>query len=329
MATAALGLAVLLSGCHAEPRLQSASDKSAPEQSTAASSEAGSTVAESTAVGSTASGPTAAGSTTAAATAAGSAESVPAGSTPAEPTATDSAPTVGGTGAGAFPSITTTSFPDFPSSAAEPTDGVAALAVLNSLAVKGRAPKTGYQRALFGDAWIDDVTVNGGHNGCRTREDILRRDLTDLQLKPGTRGCAVLTGVLLDPYTGKSINFLRGQDTSALIQIDHVVALSDSWQKGAQQLSQIQRENLANDPLNLLAVDGSANQSKGAGDAATWLPANVAVRCEYVARQIAVKARYQLWVTAAEKDAIVGILESCPGQTLPTDAEVAVPVLSG
>ncbi len=315
MAAAALGLAVLLSGCDATAGLRSAT-----EQSPAASTAAGFTETGSTAAGSI---------RTDSAESAAAAAAAAAGSSTAEPPAAGSASTVGSTTAGAFPSMATPSFPVFPSNDVEPTSGVAALTVLNSLAVKGRAPKTGYLRALFGDAWIDDVTVNGGHNGCRTREDILRRDLTDLQLKPGTGGCAVLTGVLLDPYTGKIIDFLRGQDTSALIQIDHVVALSDSWQKGAQLLSQAQRENLANDPLNLLAVDGTANQSKGAGDAATWLPSNVAVRCEYVSRQIAVKARYQLWVTAAEKDAIVGILDSCPGQTLPTDAEVAVPLLAG
>ncbi len=207
--------------------------------------------------------------------------------------------------------------------------GTTALGVLATLAVKGRAPKTGYQRDLFGEAWIDKVQVDGGHNGCRTREDILRRDLTDLLLKPGTGGCTVLTGVLLDPYTGSTIHFVRGQDTSALVQIDHVVALSDSWQKGAQQLAQSQRENLANDPLNLLAVDGKANQSKGAGDAATWLPMNKAVRCDYVARQVAVKAKYHLWVTEAEGAAIARVLRGCPGQLVPTDAQVAVPLLTG
>ncbi|QGU01462.1 hypothetical protein CKALI_02885 [Corynebacterium kalinowskii] len=186
------------------------------------------------------------------------------------------------------------------------------LATLNSLPVKGRAPKTGYERAQFGQAWTDDVNVEYGHNGCDTRNDILQRDLVNETFKDGTRNCVVLTGLLHDPYTAADINFVRGQDTSSAVQIDHVVALSNAWQTGAQQLSEEQRRNFANDPLNLLAVDGPANQQKGDGDAATWLPANKAFRCEYVTRQVNVKAKYQLWVTAPEKDAISNILVKCP-----------------
>nr|WP_238423047.1 DUF1524 domain-containing protein [Gordonia sp. 'Campus'] len=186
-----------------------------------------------------------------------------------------------------------------------------ALATLNTLAVKGRAPKTGYDRALFGQAWTDDVNVDGGRNGCDTRNDILRRDLTGIVVKPGSNGCSVQSGTLADPYTGRSISFVRGQQTSSAVQIDHVVALSDAWQKGAQQLSPAQRADFANDPRNLQAVDGPTNQAKGDGDAATWLPPNRSYRCTYVARQVEVKAAYKLWVTQAEKDAITRILGDC------------------
>lgn len=193
-----------------------------------------------------------------------------------------------------------------------PTGEVAAsLAQLGTLAVKGRAPKTGYDRDLFGPAWTDDVDVAGGHNGCDTRNDILRRDLKDITFKAGTRDCVVLTGTLLDPYTGKIIAFQRGAGTSTAVQIEHVVALLDAWQKGAQQLSVEQRRNLANDPIELLAVDGPTNAAKGAGDAATWLPPNKRFRCRYVALQVAVKVRYRLWVTQAEHDAIARILDGC------------------
>ncbi|WP_280215094.1 GmrSD restriction endonuclease domain-containing protein [Nocardia cyriacigeorgica] len=185
------------------------------------------------------------------------------------------------------------------------------LAALASLPVKGRAPKTGYDRELFGQSWSDDVSVAGGHNGCDTRNDILNRDLTAKTHKPGTRDCVVLTGTLNDPYTGTVISFQRGQDTSSAVQIDHVVALSDAWQKGAQQLSAEERQNFANDPRNLLAVDGPANQQKGDGDAATWLPANKAFRCQYVTMQIDVKNAYRLWITQPEKDAMTRILNSC------------------
>jgi hypothetical protein len=129
--------------------------------------------------------------------------------------------------------------------------------------------------------------------------------------------CKVASGTLNDPYTGKTIYFERGQSTSDDVQIDHVVALSDAWQKGAQALSPSIRHAFANDFLNLLSVDGSANQQKTDGDAATWLPKNKSYRCSYVARQIAVKYKYSLWVTGAERLAMARVLEKCPDQTIP------------
>jgi hypothetical protein len=186
-----------------------------------------------------------------------------------------------------------------------------ALAELGGLAVKGRAPKTGYHRAAFGPAWTDDNDDEWGHNGCDTRDDILRRDLVAVQLRAGTAGCVVLSGTLHDPYTGTVIAFRRGATTSAAVQIDHVVALSDAWQKGAQYWPAAKRVDLANDPLELLAVDGPTNAAKGDGDAATWLPPNTSFRCAYVARQIAVKAKYALWVTRVEHDAMARVLARC------------------
>jgi hypothetical protein len=128
----------------------------------------------------------------------------------------------------------------------------------------------------------------------------------------------VETGVLKDPYTGNSINFKRGISTSLKVQIDHVVAVSDAWQKGAQKLNSQQRYNLYNDPLNLLAVDGPTNSSKGDSDAASWLPPNKSYRCAYVARQIAVKLKYALWVTSAEHDSMARVLTGCPNFVVPT-----------
>lgn len=182
-----------------------------------------------------------------------------------------------------------------------------AIATLESLEVKGRAPKTGYSRQQFGDGW-EKV------RGCDTRNIILARDLENEVVN---ERCQVIQGVLSDPYTGETIQFQRGADTSDDIQIDHVVALSDAWQKGAQQLSYERRVELANDPLGLMAVSGAANQQKSDGDAATWLPSNKSFRCQYVARQIAVKRKYNLWVTTAEKETIKRVLSSCPGQSLP------------
>lgn len=197
--------------------------------------------------------------------------------------------------------------------AGEPVDPLVAAArgALPQLEVKGRAPKTGYDRDLFGQSWTDDVSVEFGRNGCDTRNDILQRDLRDITFRPGTRDCVVLTGVLEGPYTGERIDFVRGQDTSSEVQIDHVVAMSDAWQKGAQQLTEEQRRDFANDPLNLLAVAGWANQQKGDGDTATWLPPRREFRCSYVSRQVLVKDRYGLWVTQAERDAMDRVLAGC------------------
>lgn len=175
-----------------------------------------------------------------------------------------------------------------------------AMEALDALEVKGRAPKTGYSRSEFGDGWEKQGL-------CDTRNSILARDMTEAVIDDE---CRVQKGILNDPYTGTVISFERGTNSSA-VQIDHVVALSDAWQKGAQGLSRDERVTFANDPLNLLAVDGSANQQKSDGDAATWLPPNKAFRCQYVARQIAVKKKYHLWVTTAEKDAISRILGQC------------------
>lgn len=182
-----------------------------------------------------------------------------------------------------------------------------ALEALSQLTVKGRAPKTDYSRDQFGAGWETQA-------GCDTRNIILNRDLKEVQVD---QSCNILSGLLNDPYTGKEISFKRGSDTSSLIQIDHVVALSNAWQTGAAQLSPLERSTLANDPLELLAVDGPANQQKSDGDAATWLPSNKAFRCQYIARQIAVKLKYKLWVTASESEAMKAVLQTCPAQTLP------------
>ncbi len=180
---------------------------------------------------------------------------------------------------------------------------------LASLPVKGRAPKTGYTREQFGPGWTAD-------GACDVREHILARDMTAVVYRSAS-DCTVMSGTLHDPYTGTIISFTRGPTTSSAVQIDHVVALGDAWQKGAQQLAAVTRHQLYNDPLELLAVDGPTNEQKGDGDAATWLPPNKPYRCRYVARQVAVKQKYHLWVTQAEHDAMQRVLNTCPAQVLP------------
>lgn len=180
---------------------------------------------------------------------------------------------------------------------------------LDKLEVKGRAPKTGYSREAFGGDWAEI-------NGCDVRNLVLQRDLKEVVISKED-GCTVLSGLLDDPYTKRQITFVRGANTSSKVQIDHIVALSDAWQKGARQLSSGKRYEFANDSLNLIAVDGPTNMNKGDGDAATWLPPNKEFRCRFVARQVAVKLKYLLWVTEAEKAAIERVLRKCPGQMLP------------
>ncbi len=173
--------------------------------------------------------------------------------------------------------------------------------VLGELEVKGRAPKTNYARDKFYDGWpvVD---------GCSLRQRILKRELGDSAVLDG---CNVVAGEFDEPYTGEHV-VLKSRDEVSKIQIDHVVALSDAWQKGAQYMDYSVRNAMATDPLNLLAVDGGANKKKSDGDAATWLPSNKRFRCQYVARQISVKYKYSLWVTEAEKEAMQRVLVNCP-----------------
>jgi hypothetical protein len=177
-----------------------------------------------------------------------------------------------------------------------------ALALLGTLPVKGRAPRTGYRRSQYGEAWADT-----DHTRCRTRDDVLTRDLTGRQYRDR---CVVVAGTLLDPYTHRVLVFRKAD--AAEVQIDHVVSLSDAWQTGAQGWSPEKRLAFANDPLELLAVGREVNEQKRDADAASWLPPYKPFRCAFVTRQVQVKARYGLWVTAAERDAIRRVLAGCP-----------------
>ena len=190
------------------------------------------------------------------------------------------------------------------------TEGANALEVLNLLEVKGRAPKTGYSRTEFYENWpiIE---------GCSLRQRIIKREFGDSAKFLSGDDCTVVAGEFDEPYTGEHKVFTDKTEIADGVQIDHVVALSDAWQKGAQNLSAEERYALATDPLNLIAVDSAANQKKSDGDAATWLPSNKKFRCQYVARQIAVKYKYHLWVSTAEKEMMEKVLSYCPNQRAP------------
>ena len=180
---------------------------------------------------------------------------------------------------------------------------------LDALPVKGWDRVQDFKRYRFGERWSDEVDVEFGHNGCNTRDDILRRDLTQVELRRGT--CLVQRGVLHDPYSGETIEFVRGPETSETVQVDHVVALADAWYKGARAWDDKRRRDFANDPRNLLAVGAKANFDKAFRDAAGWLPANAAFECDFVARQVEVKADYGLWVSSNEKTAMRRVLRNC------------------
>lgn len=227
-----------------------------------------------------------------------------------QPATVPGQPAVPGNATVEAPSTPASTSSTSPVQAAPGSSGMA-LAALETIPVKGRAPGTGYDRDRFGPAWADT-----DHNGCDQRNDMLGRDMTDVVFEAGTKDCVVTSGVLADQYTGTTIEFVKGGD--ALVDIDHVVALGNAWETGAQTIGEEDRRQFANDPLNLLSVDGPANRQKGDSDAATWLPSNTGFRCHYVALQTAVKQKYGLWMTAAEHDAIGRVLASCPDQPLPT-----------
>ncbi len=197
-----------------------------------------------------------------------------------------------------------------PPAAADVGDNAAQ--VLAQLDVQKKNSSRGYKRSKFGSGW-----GNSNNDPCDTRSDILKRDLSRYTVPPrDLHDCMVLTGVLeIDPYTGEQIVYERGGASE--IDIDHVVALSNSWGLGAKSWSKKKRRAFANDPLNLLAVDAGANRSKGDKDASKYLPSNTSFQCDYVARQIAVKDKYDLAVTRAEKRAMTQVLDTCPKEKIP------------
>lgn len=191
--------------------------------------------------------------------------------------------------------------------AATPTWVKTAKERLSTLDVKSAGSMTGYspREKSFGPAW-QDVDLNG----CDTRNDILARDLRQIVFKAGS-DCIVAKGTLHDRYSGTTINFVQGQGTSLAVQVDHVVALAAAWRTGAKLWTADRRLFYANDSLVLLAVDGPTNNAKSDKDAASWLPPNIPYRCRFVARQIAIKAKYALWVTQPERMKMTDVLGDC------------------
>lgn len=185
-----------------------------------------------------------------------------------------------------------------------------AISKLRELTVKAAEQGNDYERSNFSSGWAS-------WRDCNVRQKILNRDLRNVKL--AANGCTVVSGTLHDPYSGKDIELTTKSAVAKKVQIDHVVALSNAWQTGARYLTADQRKTLANDDLELIAVSSNANQEKSDGDASVWLPENKSFRCAYVARQIAVKLKYRLWVTTNEKNAMANVLAACPNQALPAE----------
>jgi hypothetical protein len=188
------------------------------------------------------------------------------------------------------------------------TDVLAGVAVLPE-----RARRYDYRRAAFGDAWTDDNDAPLGHNGCDTRDDILNRDLVD-KTYVSIKRCpdAVATGTLHDPYTNTTVAFQRGAKVGEAVQIDHIVPLAYAWDMGAYNWALPQRLRFANDPANLLAVEGQANQDKGDSPPAQWMPPNTAFACQYAMQFIAVLRGYGLPVDAPSVPVLQRAAETCP-----------------
>lgn len=210
-----------------------------------------------------------------------------------------------------------TSAPKETAPPASGSDARTAVAALATLQIKGRVPMTGYDRDRFGTEWSDAVgDFCYTRNGCDTRNDILARDLQRETVE--SNGCVVTAGILAyEPYTGEDDRpFVKGGSYEQAFDVEHIVALGNAWATGAQRLSEERRAELANDPVNLMLTDPSLNRSKGDADFATWLPPNKPFRCSYAARQIRVKQKYQLWMTAPEKAAMERVLATCPNEPL-------------
>lgn len=162
-----------------------------------------------------------------------------------------------------------------------------------------------YDRTTFGRPWTDSSAAAWSRNGCDTRDDVLRRDLTGWTLRDGR--CAVLSGQLDDPYTGRTIAFKRGRLTSKKVEIDHSVALHYAWEHGADRWTDSRREEYANDPLVLLAVDGPTNIRKSDHGPSEWEPPNRTVWCALAVRQAQVVVKYHITVTKLDKHTMIQV----------------------
>ena len=208
----------------------------------------------------------------------------------------------------AQPSLTSVGQGDVPAGTLDPS---AAAAALVDLRIAEKTSMDGYERGcgegegcVFGPAWADV-----DRNGCDQRNDVLHRDLTDVQVREGTQGCVVVAGILDDPYTGAVLPFVKTD--AALVPIDHVVPLAAAWVQGAAEWTPEDRAYFANDVANLIATTRSENSAKSDSTADEWVPPDPTYGCSYATVVITVKDAYDLAVTPAEAGALEGLLATC------------------
>ncbi|WP_419931928.1 HNH endonuclease family protein [Candidatus Poriferisodalis sp.] len=150
--------------------------------------------------------------------------------------------------------------------------------------------RAGYDREAVFDGWL----YSGGQS---TRDRVLASE----QLPDGTWFSTYDSVVVL---------------AAADLDIDHTVPLAEAWESGGHAWSADTWTRFGNDlddPRSLIAVSASTNRSKGAKDPQDWWPPESGYRCQYAADWIAVKARWNLTMDAAEQRSIDAQLESCSG----------------
>ena len=208
----------------------------------------------------------------------------------------------------AQPTLSSVGQGDVPAGTLDPAAAVTALA---ALPVADKTSLTGYERGcgqgegcVFGPAWADV-----DHNGCDQRNDVLHRDLTQVQVRAGTHDCVVTAGVLDDPYSGQTVTFAKADASE--VPIDHVVPLAAAWVQGAAAWPADERQAFANDLNNLMATTREENSAKGDSTADEWVPEDATYGCSYATVVITVKSRYALAVTSAEAGALQSLLVTC------------------
>jgi uncharacterized protein DUF1524 len=179
-----------------------------------------------------------------------------------------------------------------------------ARALLSKLTVRAEAGSTTYSKTSF-KWWID-----ADHDGCNTRAEVLIVE-SRVRVTPGA-GCRITRGKWYSWYDGKTWTLASDVD------IDHVVALKETWKSGARSWTAANRQRYANDldfSWTLDAVTDDVNASKGDRDPTQWLPA--LSKCTYAIHWVAVKYRWRLTVDSAERAKLASLLSgSCGARTL-------------